>query len=124
MTEKIEELLIEVNGFSATSKDEIENFRIKYNGKKGVLNDFYESLKTIPNDQKKDFGQKINSLKQAVAAKLEDFKASSGSSVILEKEDLTRSAFPLELGSRHPINIVKNRIIDIFKEMRIFFDEL
>jgi len=117
MTEKIEELLIEVNGFSATSKDEIENFRIKYNGKKGVLNDFYESLKTVPNDQKKDFGQKINSLKQAVAAKLEDFKASSESSVILEKEDLTRPAFPLDLGSRHPINLVKNRIIDIFKSI-------
>ena len=64
MTEKIEELLIEVNNFSATSKDEIENFRIKYNGKKGVLNDFYDALKTVPNDQKKEFGQKVKKRKK------------------------------------------------------------
>ncbi|MFP3835973.1 phenylalanine--tRNA ligase subunit alpha, partial [Chryseobacterium sp. SIMBA_028] len=86
--------------------EEIESFRIKYNGKKGVLNDFYETLKDVPNDQKKEFGQKINSLKQAVAVKLEDFKNTSESSLITEKEDLTRPAFPLDLGSRHPINLV------------------
>ena len=72
MIEKIEELLIEVNGFNASSKEEIENFRIKYNGKKGVLNDFFEKFKEVPNEQKKEFGQKINTLKQAVAVKLED----------------------------------------------------
>ncbi len=74
MIEKIEELLIEVNSFNATSKEDIENFRIKYNGKKGVLNDFFEKFKEVPNDQKKEFGQKINTLKQAVAVKLEDLK--------------------------------------------------
>ncbi|PKF73722.1 phenylalanine--tRNA ligase subunit alpha [Chryseobacterium sp. PMSZPI] len=117
MIEKIEELLIEVNGFNATSKEDIENFRIKYNGKKGVLNDFFEKFKEVPNDQKKEFGQKINTLKQAVAVKLEDLKNASASSIVLEKEDLTRPAFPLELGSRHPINLVKNRIIEIFKSI-------
>ncbi len=117
MIEKIEELLIEVNGFQATSKEDIENFRIRYNGKKGILNDFFEKFKEVPNDQKKDFGQKINMLKQAVNTKLEDLKNASASSVIIEKEDLTRPAFPLELGSRHPINLVKNRIIEIFKSI-------
>lgn len=117
MIEKIEELLVEVNGFNTTSKEEIENFRIKYNGKKGVLNDFYETLKEVPNDQKKEFGQKINTLKQAVNVKLEDLKNASASSIILEKEDLTKPAFPLDLGSRHPINLVKNRIIEIFKSI-------
>src|SRR5688500_17519532 len=105
MIEKIEELLIEVNGLNTTSKEEIENFHIKYSGKKGVLNYFYETLKEVPNEQKKDFGQKINTLKQAVAVKLEDLKNASASSVVIEKEDLTRPAFPLELGSRHPINL-------------------
>ncbi|WP_374440130.1 phenylalanine--tRNA ligase subunit alpha [Epilithonimonas sp.] len=117
MLEKIDALLVEVQNFQSSAKDEIEQFRIRFNGKKGVLNDFYEFLKQVPNEQKKDAGQKINTLKQAVNGKLEELKTSSESSLILEKEDLTRPAFPLELGSRHPINLVKNKIIDIFKSI-------
>ena len=117
MLEKIDELLIEVKNFQSSAKDEIEQFRLKYNGKKGIMNDFYDSLKQIPNEQKKDFGQKINILRNAVNEKLEGLKSASESKIILEKEDLSRPAFPLELGSRHPINLVKNKIIDIFKSI-------
>ncbi|WP_313267583.1 phenylalanine--tRNA ligase subunit alpha [Epilithonimonas vandammei] len=117
MLEKIDELLVEVQNFQSSAKDEIEQFRIRFTGKKGVLNDFYEFLKQVPNDQKKDAGQKINTLKQAVNGKIEELKTSSESSLIVEKEDLSRPAFPLELGSRHPINLVKNKIIDIFKSI-------
>ncbi len=117
MLEKIDDLLIEVKNFQSSAKDEIEQFRLKYNGKKGIMNDFYESLKQIPNEQKKDFGQKINILRNAVNEKLEDLKSATESKIIIEKEDLTRPAFPLELGSRHPISIVKNKIIDIFKSI-------
>lgn len=117
MLEKIDELLVEVQNFQSSAKDEIEQFRIRFTGKKGVLNDFYEFLKQVPNDQKKDAGQKINTLKQAVNGKIEELKTSTESSPIVEKEDLTRPAFPLELGSRHPINLVKNKIIDIFKSI-------
>lgn len=117
MIERIDDLLVEVEQFSSSAKEEIEQFRIKFNGKKGVLNDFFEKFKEVPNDQKKDFGQKINSLKQAVAAKLEDLKnATEGQSNII-KDDLTKPAFPLELGTRHPINLVKNRIIEIFRSI-------
>ncbi len=117
MLEKIDELLVEVNSFHTTEKDEIENFRIKFNSKKGILNDFFEKFKEVPNEQKKDFGQKINSLKQAVASKLDELKNASQSSILTEKEDLTKPGFAMELGSRHPINLVKNRIIDIFKSI-------
>lgn len=117
MLEKIDELLVEVQNFQSSAKDEIEQFRIRFTGKKGVLNDFYEFLKQVPNEQKKDAGQKINTLKQAVNGKIEELKTSSESSHIVEKEDLSRPAFPLELGSRHPINLVKNKIIDIFKSI-------
>ncbi len=117
MLEKIDELLVEVQNFQSSAKDEIEQFRIRFTGKKGVLNDFYEFLKQVPNDQKKDAGQKINTLKQAVNGKIEELKTSTESSLIVEKEDLSRPAFPLELGSRHPINLVKNKIIDIFKSI-------
>ena len=117
MIEKIEELLVEVNAFLTQNKDEIEQFRIQYNGKKGILNDLFEKFKEVPNEQKRDFGQKINTLKQAVNAKLEALKEATSSQIIVEKDDLTKPAFPLELGSRHPINLVKNRIIEIFKSI-------
>ncbi len=117
MLEKIEELLTEVNQFSSQNKEEIENFRIKFNGKKGILNDFFEKFKEVPNEQKKEFGQKINLLKQTVAAKLENLKNANSDASVIEKDDLTKPAFPLELGTRHPINLVKNKIIEIFKSI-------
>ena len=117
MLEKIDDLLVEVQNFQSSTKDEIEQFRLKFNGKKGIMNDFYDALKQIPNEQKKDFGQKINILRNAVNEKLEELKSSTESKIIFEKEDLTRPGFPLELGSRHPINLVKNRIIEIFKSI-------
>ena len=118
MLTKIDELLNEVQKFHSQKKEEIEQFRIKFNGKKGILNDLFEQFKSVSNDQKKEYGQKINLLKQSISAKLEEL-AQSGSSqnVVAEKEDLTRPGYPLELGSRHPINLVKNRITDIFKSI-------
>jgi len=117
MLNKIDELLNEVSQFHSVVKDEIEQFRIKYNGKKGILNDLFEQFKSVPNDQKKEYGQKINILKQNIIAKLEELKGSSSNETAAEKEDLTRPAFPLELGARHPISLVKNQIIDIFKSI-------
>lgn len=117
MIEKIEELLVEVNAFQSQNKDEIEQFRIKFNSKKGILNDLFDKFKEVPNEQKRDFGQKINTLKQAVNTKLEELKDATSSQIIIEKEDLTKPAFPLELGSRHPINLVRSRIIEIFKSI-------
>jgi len=118
MLTKIDELLNEIQKFHSQKKEEIEQFRIKFNGKKGILNDLFEQFKSVSNDQKKEYGQKINLLKQSISAKLEELTQSSSSqNVVAEKEDLTRPGFPLELGSRHPINLVKNRITDIFKSI-------
>lgn len=117
MFEKIDELLLEVQNFQSSAKDKIEQFRIRFNGKKGILNDFFEKFKDVPIEQKKAFGQKINSLKQAVNEKLDNLKMISETQTVSTKEDLTKPAFPLELGSRHPINLVKNKIIDIFKSI-------
>ncbi|MDY3536785.1 phenylalanine--tRNA ligase subunit alpha [Riemerella anatipestifer] len=117
MLEHIETYLQEVKQFQSSNKDEIEQFRIKFNGKKGILNAIFDEFKQVPNEQKKAFGQKINVLKQAVAEKLEELKNATASSIVVEKEDLTRPGYPLELGSRHPINLVKNRIIEIFKSI-------
>ena len=118
MLTKIDELLNEIQKFHSQKKEEIEQFRIKFNGKKGILNDLFEQFKSVSNDQKKEYGQKINLLKQSISAKLEELTQSSSSqNVAAEKEDLTRPGYPLELGSRHPINLVKNRITDIFKSI-------
>lgn len=117
MLEKIDELLSEVTQFQTVDKQEIEQFRIRFIGKKGVLNDFFEKFKEVPKEQKKDFGQKINTLKQAVQEKLQALQEATATSTVIIKEDLTKPGFPLELGSRHPISIVKNKIIDIFKSI-------
>lgn len=117
MLEKIDELLAEVNRFTSSNKDEIEQFRIRFSGKKGILNDIFAQFKEVANEHKKDVWQKINALKQAVETKFEELKNATASTIIVEKEDLTRPGFPATLGTRHPINLVKNRIIEIFKSI-------
>ncbi|APQ17183.1 phenylalanine--tRNA ligase subunit alpha [Maribacter hydrothermalis] len=119
MIDKIKEQISEVNAFTADSLDAIETFRIKYLGKKGILNDFFAEFKNVPNEQKKEFGQTINELKQAATLKVETLKEVLENSQSTEQVygDLTRPGNPIVLGSRHPISIVKNQIIDIFSRI-------
>ncbi|MXN92557.1 phenylalanine--tRNA ligase subunit alpha [Flavobacterium sp. Sd200] len=116
MIDKIKEYIAEAQAFSAQNKEELEAFRIKFLGKKGILNDFFAEFKTVPNEQKKEFGQVVNTLKKTAEEKVatitealennEEAKGIYG--------DLTRPGEPFAVGSRHPISIVKNQIIDIF----------
>ncbi len=117
MFDKIEELLLQVRQFQTGDKNEIEQFRIAYLGKKGSVTELFEKFREVPAEQKKEFGQKINGLKQAVNAKLDELKAALSTETIAEKSDLTRPGLPLELGSRHPISIVRNRITEIFRSI-------
>ncbi|MBW8359846.1 MAG: phenylalanine--tRNA ligase subunit alpha [Weeksellaceae bacterium] len=117
MFDNIDQLLTEVSSFTSKGKEDTEQFRLRFNGKKGILNDLFEKFKEVPNEQKKEYGQRINTLKQAVAAKLEELKSATEITGAQEKEDLTRPGFPLETGTRHPINIVRNRINEIFRSI-------
>ena len=119
MLEKIEKHIAEVEAFKTTSKEEVENFRIKYLGKKGLLNDFFSEFKNVPNEQKKEFGQLVNKLKNITEEKVNSLKDSLESKKELKGiyGDLSRPGDPIELGSRHPISIVKNKIIDIFSRI-------
>ncbi|PIB39276.1 phenylalanine--tRNA ligase subunit alpha [Maribacter sp. 4G9] len=119
MIDKIKEQIAEVSSFTADDMNAVEAFRIKYLGKKGILNDFFTEFKNVPNEQKKEFGQTINQLKQAATEKVELLKRSLESNTSEEKlfGDLTRPGNPTELGARHPISIVKNKIIDIFSRI-------
>ncbi|MBF7091025.1 phenylalanine--tRNA ligase subunit alpha [Flavobacterium sp. ALJ2] len=116
MIDKIKEYIGEAQAFSTENKEELEAFRIKFLGKKGVLNEFFAEFKTVPNDQKKEFGQVINALKTAAEDKVKAIVEALESKEEVKGiyGDLTRAAEPIIIGSRHPISIVKNQIIDIF----------
>ncbi|THV61406.1 phenylalanine--tRNA ligase subunit alpha [Flagellimonas alvinocaridis] len=119
MIETIKEHLAEVEKFTSTSTEEIENFRIKYLGKKGLLNSFFAEFKNVPNEEKKEFGQVINQLKNSATEKVNDLKAALENQAETAGKfgDLTRPGEPIEIGARHPISIVKNQIIDIFSRI-------
>lgn len=119
MIDKIKELIAEAEAFTAQSKEEVEAYRIKYLGKKGLLNSYFAEFKNIANDQKKEFGQAINQLKLTAQNKVNELKDALDNQ---EQDaglfgDLTRPGQPVSIGARHPISIVKNQIIDIFSRI-------
>ena len=119
MIDTIKKHITEVEQFASNDPKAIEEFRIKYLGKKGLMGTFSAEMKNIANDQKREFGQAINQLKTSAIEKVNALKASLEQTVS-EKGvygDLTRPGEPTELGARHPISIVKNQIIDIFSRI-------
>ncbi|MDR6299645.1 phenylalanine--tRNA ligase subunit alpha [Mesonia maritima] len=119
MIEKIKNYIVEVESFTADKAEEIEQFRIKFLGKKGILNEFFAEFKNVPNEEKKEFGQSINQLKTVAQEKVDQLKSDLESK---QEEkgiygDLSRPGEPIEIGSRHPISIVKNQIIEIFSNI-------
>lgn len=118
MIDKINENLTLVNAFDAQSKEEVEAFRIKYLGKKGILNDFFAAFKEVPPQEKRDYGQALNTLKNAVVEKVKTLQVQTTDTASQGNHgDLSRPGFPLELGARHPLSLVKNRIVDIFSQI-------
>lgn len=119
MQERIKEYLEEVKAHAAEGAEAMEQFRIKWLGRKGVVKDLYGQLKTVAPDQKRDVGQAINELRQAIENKLEELKsgASSGASGSSTGEDITRPSGQIELGSRHPVSVVRREILEIFSRI-------
>jgi phenylalanyl-tRNA synthetase alpha chain len=119
MIDKIKAYIDEVERFTAQTAEEVEQFRIDYLGKKGILNSFFAEFKNVPNEQKKEFGKTINQLKESAQAKVDQLKQDIASKVE-EKGiygDLTRPGEPMQIGARHPISLVKNRITEIFSNI-------
>ena len=119
MIDQLKKHLEEVEAFESDSAEAIEAFRIKYLGKKGLLTSLFAELKNIPKEEKREYGQTVNALKQAATERVASLKQGLTATSRTETQygDLTRPGDPLELGSRHPISIVKNRIIDIFSRI-------
>jgi phenylalanyl-tRNA synthetase alpha chain len=119
MIEQILHNIKEIESFNSTSKQEIEKFRIKFLAKKGLVNYYFSEFKNVENSRKKEYGLSINKLKISAQNKLNDLNSllscSSTDSQLLN--DLTRPGSSIEIGSKHPITIVKNRIIDIFSSI-------
>ena len=110
--------MAEVDNLSANSAEELEALRIKYLSKKGAINDLMADFRNVPADQKKEVGMRLNALKTRATERIAELKEAfetndSGAAEM----DLTRTAYPVELGTRHPLSIVKNEIIDIFARM-------
>ena len=118
MIAKINQLLQEVQALKAANAEELEALRIKYLSKKGAINDLMADFRNVAAEQKKEVGMRLNELKnkaqEKIAALKEQFESQDTG---CDDIDLTRSAYPIELGTRHPLSIVRNEIIDIFARM-------
>ena len=124
MIDKIKETLASVSTFEAKSKEEIESFRIKYLGKKGILNDFFAAFKEVPPQDKKAYGQALNELKNAVSDKVKNLQSEQKSTAAQHNYgDLSNPGFPINSGARHPLSLVKNRIVEIFSQIGFSISE-
>ena len=116
--DKISQLLEEVKNVSASNAEEIEALRIKYLSKKGEITALMSDFRNVPAEQKKDVGMRINELKQTAIDRInaikQSFDTADTESVNI---DLTRTPYPIALGTRHPLTIITNEIIDIFSRM-------
>jgi len=120
MLKKIANLIKEVSSFSVKTHEDLESFRLKFLSKKGLISELFEDFKNVSASEKKDIGKNINLLKQNALEKYNFLKSqlhTTGESLI--STDLSRPSFPYSSGTRHPISIVRNEIINIF--MRIGF---
>lgn len=118
MIEKINQLKAEIEGLSAATPQEVEALRIKYLSKKGEISVLMTDFRTVPAEQKRELGQKLNELKTIATDKLNALREALESADNVDADlDLSRTAAPLPLGTRHPLSLVKNEIISIFSRL-------
>ncbi len=119
MFKEVDKLLNEVKSFKANTIQEVEDFRIQMLGKKGKVTALFNEFRNVPAEKKKEFGSQLNNLKKEAQEKISQFKATLLKSDNSNKHDLdlTIPGQPYELGSRHPISIIKNEIIQIFSSI-------
>lgn len=120
MLDKIKALLEEVETLQASNAEELEALRIKYLSKKGALTALMADFRDVPFEQKKEVGIRINELKTRAFDKINSLRAqleSSDNNAELNELDITRTEYPVPLGTRHPLSLVRNEIIDIFSRL-------
>ena len=116
--EDIDQILAEINDLKCKTQKEVEDARVRFLGKKGEVTRLFEEFRTVAPELKREFGKSLNELKQAVAARIDEMKANVGADEAASgpKQDLSMPGEPYELGSRHPVSIVRKEIVDIFRK--------
>ncbi len=124
MIDRVKKYLEEVRAFKSNDVKDIEEFRVSFTGKKGILNSLFAAFREVPVAEKKVFGQELNTLKTEVTEKIKELQSGlnskEGKSTI---KDPSRTPFPVQTGNRHPLSVVKNRIIDIFTQIGFTISE-
>ena len=115
MIEKIQALKEQIEALSASNAEELEALRIKYLSKKGEITALFNDFRNVPNEQKREIGQKLNELKTLATDKINAIREAFNANAVADVDiDLTRTSAPQEIGTRHPISLVRKEIIDIF----------
>ena len=119
MQQRIQQLMVELQALSARSEQEVEDLRIKYISKKGLVSQLFDEFKSVPNEEKRQVGQQLNALKTLATDKINELRASlsSGGDSSEEGIDWSRTAYPVPLGTRHPLTIVQQEICSIFARL-------
>lgn len=118
MKEKIEELIKTIQSLDANSAEELENIRLKYLSKKGEISVLFNQFREVPNEQKREIGQRLNVLRDMAQARMAELKEKIETQQQEDNRlDLTRTAEPIALGTRHPLSLVREEIIDIFSRI-------
>lgn len=122
--EQVEKLLAEIIAESPKNLEEVEQFRIKYIGSKGIVKSIFGAIKNIENSRKKEYGQLVNKVKQTAEEKVATLKtAFAQQAKKANVEDLTAPGYTQNIGTRHPINLVKNEMVEIFKRIGFVVEE-
>ena len=118
MLESVQNLRNQIESFSLAGKEEAEQFRLQFLSKKGAIQDLFKDFRLVPADQKKAFGAALNDLKQLAETLYKEAMASFDiGPVVKENGDITRPGQPIEIGAIHPINAIKDEIVEIFKRI-------
>ena len=119
LKDKISDLLKQVEEMKAANAEEVEALRIKYLSKKGAITELFNEFREVPKEEKKELGQALNRLRQAAEVRINEMreKVSSASAQMIDKQDLTRTPDTIELGTRHPLSLVREEIVDIFSRI-------
>ncbi|NNC83507.1 MAG: phenylalanine--tRNA ligase subunit alpha [Flavobacteriales bacterium] len=122
MISEIEDIKAEIQAMNGAPPEGVEAFRVKYLGRKGKMKQLYEGFKTIPNDEKREVGRLLNELKSFIEQRIAEWSSTEGPEDH-DRRDLTRPGTTVGLGATHPISIVKNEVVDIFKRIGFVLSE-
>ncbi|MBO4541748.1 MAG: phenylalanine--tRNA ligase subunit alpha [Bacteroidales bacterium] len=119
MNDKLTQLCKEIEKFQTENLEELDRFRLKFLGKKGELTTLFDDIRSIPAEERKTFGQNVNHLKNLVQEKIQQLKNAieAKQTTTIEKIDTTCPANSIELGSRHPVSVVRKQIYDVFEKI-------